>query len=144
MQDGVNARRRTDWRTDGVTLDRAARESIQARFDELVAASGVTGAGLAMVVDGQVHEFVSGFADLRGPRPMTTDAVCLIGSTTKVYTATLLMQHVAAGRADLDATVRTYLPDFALADEAAAEAMTLRDLLAHTTGLGVGAYSFSE
>jgi CubicO group peptidase (beta-lactamase class C family) len=127
-----------------VTVDRDARERIQKRFDELVSDHGVVGAGLAVVDAGEVHEFAAGYADLRGPRPMSTDAVCLVGSTTKVYTATLLMQHVAAGRAQLDATVRTYLPDFALADAEATEALTLRDLLSHTSGLGIGAYSFKE
>jgi CubicO group peptidase (beta-lactamase class C family) len=131
-------------RTAGVTLDRDTRGSIQKRFDELVAEHGVVGAGLGVAVDGEVLEFASGYADLRGPRPMTNDTVCLIGSTTKVYTATLLMQHVAAGRADLDATVKTYLPEFTVADPDATETLTLRHLLAHMSGLGIGAYSFAE
>lgn len=123
---------------------RTLPEGLQKHLDELVLDSGVVGAGLAVVLDGDVHELASGAADLRGPRPMTTDALCLVGSTTKVYTATLLMQLVAAGRAELDMTVRTYLPDLRLQDEDAAQVLTLRHLLAHTTGLGIGAYSFAE
>ena len=57
-----------------------------------------------------------------------------IGSITKLWTSSLVMQLVDEGTVDLDATVRTYLPEFRIADEAAASAITVRQLLTHTSG----------
>ena len=47
----------------------------------------------------------------------TPDAIFQIGSISKVWTATLIMQLVDEGKLDLDAPVRDVLPDFAVADE---------------------------
>ena len=44
------------------------------------------------------------------------------------------MQLVDEGAVDLDATIRRYLPEFRIADEAAAEQITVRQLLTHTSG----------
>jgi CubicO group peptidase (beta-lactamase class C family) len=56
------------------------------------------------------------------------------GSISKVYTATAVMGLVEQGRLALDAPVRTYLPEFRLADEGVAAQVTLRHLLIHTAG----------
>jgi CubicO group peptidase (beta-lactamase class C family) len=57
-----------------------------------------------------------------------------IGSITKVWTATLIMQLADEGRLDIDAPVRDVLPDFRVADEVASTAITARQLMAHTAG----------
>jgi CubicO group peptidase (beta-lactamase class C family) len=114
---------------------------IAALLFDAVRAHGVAGAALAVVVDGEVTEFAAGVADCRTREPMRTDTLCLIGSTTKVYTATLLMQLATSGRVSLDAPVRRYLPDFRLADADATADLTVRHLLAHSTGIGVGSYT---
>jgi CubicO group peptidase (beta-lactamase class C family) len=57
-----------------------------------------------------------------------------IGSITKLWTSSLVMQLVDEGRVDLDATVRSYLPDFRIGDEDAASVITVRQLLTHTSG----------
>jgi CubicO group peptidase (beta-lactamase class C family) len=44
------------------------------------------------------------------------------------------MQLVDEGKVDLDARVRTYLPEFRIADEDAASVITVRQLLTHTSG----------
>ncbi|GAB3404786.1 serine hydrolase domain-containing protein [Flindersiella endophytica] len=62
------------------------------------------------------------------------DAVFMLCSITKVWTATLVMQLVDDGLVELDAPVRTYLPRFRVADQAAGERITIRHLLAHTAG----------
>ena len=58
-----------------------------------------------------------------------------IASVTKSFTATALMRLAAEGRIDLDATVRTYVPELNLANEAHAARITVRNLLDHTGGL---------
>jgi CubicO group peptidase (beta-lactamase class C family) len=57
------------------------------------------------------------------------------GSVTKVFTASLIMTYVDEGLVDLDAPVRTYLPDFTLQDRDRSRLVTVRMLLDHTSGL---------
>lgn len=74
-------------------------------------------------------------ADLLPPDervPMRADTVFDVASLTKLFTATVAMQQVEAGRLDLDATVAHYLPDFA---EGGKGGVTVRQLLTHTSGL---------
>ncbi|MGW1179348.1 serine hydrolase domain-containing protein [Kitasatospora sp. NPDC002543] len=55
-----------------------------------------------------------------------------IGSISKVFTATVVLQLAGEGRIDLDGTVRQYLPDFPY------EGVTVGQLLNHTSGLPGG------
>jgi len=75
-----------------------------------------------------------GVADSSG-RAVTAQTPFYIGSLTKSFTALAVMQLVEAGRIDLDAPVRNYLPWFQVADRQASERITVRQLLNHTTGL---------
>lgn len=68
--------------------------------------------------------------------PMRPDSIFDLASITKVYTAILALQQVDKGRIDLDAPVATYLPEFSGAGKSA---VTVSMLLAHTSGLPVGA-----
>ncbi|GAB2928668.1 serine hydrolase domain-containing protein [Micromonospora polyrhachis] len=72
----------------------------------------------------------SGTADLGNGRPMRPGLQHRIGSVTKTFVATTLLQLVGEGRIALDAPVGTYLPDFA------ADGVTVRMLLNHTSGIG--------
>ncbi|GAA1820713.1 serine hydrolase [Actinomadura chokoriensis] len=65
----------------------------------------------------------------------TTDSVFQIGSITKVWTATVVMQLVEEGLLDLDAPVVEVLPELRLADRDAAKNVTMRHLLTHTSGI---------
>ncbi|MGW4500585.1 serine hydrolase domain-containing protein [Micromonospora sp. NPDC004336] len=68
--------------------------------------------------------------------PMRHDSIFDLASITKVYTAILALQQVDKGRIDLDAPVVDYLPAFTGAGKAG---VTVAMLLAHTSGLPVGA-----
>ena len=74
----------------------------------------------------------SGVADTRTRRPVTTDDRVRIGSVTKVFVATVVLQLVAEGRIRLDEPVRRVLPGLLPARFAA---VTLAHLLNHTSGL---------
>src|SRR5262249_30889547 len=65
----------------------------------------------------------------------TTDSLFQIGSITKIFTTTLVMQLVDAKLVDLDAPVQRYVPDFELAEAGAAARITVRHLLTHTSGI---------
>jgi CubicO group peptidase (beta-lactamase class C family) len=65
----------------------------------------------------------------------TPDSLFHIGSITKVWTATLVMQLVDEGLLALDAPLRAVLPALRLSDQALAERVTMRHLLCHTSGI---------
>lgn len=57
-----------------------------------------------------------------------------IGSISKVYVTTAVMQLVEEGKVNLDALVTEYIPDFKMADERYKE-ITVRMLMDHTSGI---------
>ena len=65
----------------------------------------------------------------------TTESLFQIGSITKVWTTTVVMQLVDEGLVELDAPLRRYIPEFSVGDESVAEAVTIRHLLTHSSGI---------
>lgn len=107
----------------------------QSRLDHLCSTHHVPGATLAVLTDGEIHELASGVLHRGTGVATTTDSIFQLGSITKIYTATLIMQLVDSGHLDLDAPVVDVLPDFATADPTATRTITTRQLLSHTGGL---------
>ncbi|GAA5202779.1 serine hydrolase domain-containing protein [Microbacterium jejuense] len=103
-------------------------------FARLVSDHGVPGASIAVLMDGEVVEAAAGVLSTATGVEATVDSVFQIGSITKVWTTTLVMQLVDDGLLDLDAPIRSYLPEFRIADESAAAAITTRQLLSHRAG----------
>jgi CubicO group peptidase (beta-lactamase class C family) len=107
---------------------------LRERLPGLLADNRVPGAAVAVLAGGEVIDAAAGVLSTATGVEATADSVFQIGSITKVWTTTLVMQLVDEGLVDLDAPVRRYLSDFGLADEAAAAAITVRQLLCHTSG----------
>ena len=110
-------------------------DDIQRRLDALARQHDVPGAALAVSRGDELLEFATGVISTRTGVAATTDTVFQIGSNTKLMTTTLIMQLVEAGRADLDAPVRRYVPSLELAEPEVAGQITLRHLLTHTSGI---------
>ncbi|MFN0299591.1 MAG: serine hydrolase domain-containing protein, partial [Burkholderiales bacterium] len=85
-------------------------------------------------VDRIIHLRGFGVAD-ETARSVTHETPFRIGSITKSFTALAVMQLVEAGKVELDAPVRRYLPWLRVADEASSTQMTARHLLNQTSGL---------
>jgi CubicO group peptidase (beta-lactamase class C family) len=62
-----------------------------------------------------------------------------IGSTSKAFTAAILATLVDEGKLTWDTKVSDVLPGFKMYDAYASSEMTVRDLLVHHSGLGIGA-----
>src|SRR3984957_10710464 len=107
---------------------------ISEKLPALLAEHKVPGAAIAVYAGGEVFDFASGVLSHATGVEATADSVFQIGSITKTWTATLVMQLADEGLLDLDAPVVTCLPDFGLADSEAARTMTVRQLLCHTAG----------
>ena len=102
---------------------------------EAAAKYRVPGASLAVMLGDETAEFATGVVNARTGVETTTDAVFQIGSITKIFTTTLIMQLVEEGRLDLDGPVKRYLPEFQLLDLEATGTVTVRQLLTHTSGM---------
>ncbi len=100
----------------------------QYRLDTLSAKYGVPGASLGILTttrSGFSRTVVtSGVVSTRTGVAATPDTLFQMGSISKVWTATLIMQLVEEGLLDLDSPVRNILPDFAVADAVATETVT--------------------
>ena len=107
---------------------------ITEQLPTLIERYGVPGAAVAVLADGEVVDAAAGLLSTATGVEATPDSLFQIGSITKVWTATLVMQLVDDGLLDLDVPIRTYLPDFRIGDESAAAQITTRQLLAHTAG----------
>ena len=96
----------------------------------------VPGASVAVVKDDRVV-FLRGYGVRRAgePAPVDENTVFQIASDTKTFTAAALAALVGDGKLDWDDEVITHLPEFVLYDEYATRHSTIRDLLAHRTGL---------
>ncbi len=97
---------------------------------------GVPGASVAVVQGGKTI-FLKGYGTRRvGEKaPVDENTVFQIASDTKTFTAAALAALVGEGRLDWDDEVITKLPEFALYDPYPTRHATVRDLLAHRTGL---------
>jgi len=102
----------------------------------LMSTHDVPGTALALIKDGSiVLEKGYGFRDLAADAPVTTATLFNIGSISKSFTALGVAQLVDQQQLDLDTPVIRYIPDLRLSDPQAAQAVTLRQLLSHTSGL---------
>jgi CubicO group peptidase (beta-lactamase class C family)/D-alanyl-D-alanine dipeptidase len=66
--------------------------------------------------------------------PLTADAIIRAGSVSKLFTATLVMREVEAGRLDLDTPIARYLPDVKPTNRFGIP-VTLRHILSHRSGI---------
>jgi CubicO group peptidase (beta-lactamase class C family) len=95
----------------------------------------VPGMAIGVLRGGDVETYGFGVASLETEFPVRADTLFQIGSISKVFVATLVMQLVEQNKVDLDAPVATYLPELRLADEQAQQTITLRHTLTHTSGI---------
>jgi CubicO group peptidase (beta-lactamase class C family) len=107
---------------------------------QVMAEYEVPGIGLAIVKDGQVV-LAKGYGVRKLGESTPVDAQTLFGiaSNTKAFTSTALGILVEEGKLEWDARVIDYLPWFRLSDPYVTKELTIRDLLVHRSGLGLGA-----
>ena len=100
----------------------------------------VPGVAVAVVKDGRVVLAKGyGVRKLGESTPVDEHTLFGIASNTKAFTATALGILVEEGKLRWDAPVINYLPWFQMYDPFVTREMTIRDLLVHRSGLGLGA-----
>ena len=119
-------------------------EQIDATVTRSMQQAGVPGIGIALFNKGNVvYTKAYGERDRASRKPLTPDSVMTAASLTKPAFAVMVLQLIEQGVLDLDRPVAQYLPkplpDYApysdLASDRRYEKITLRMLLAHTSGL---------
>ena len=109
----------------------AVAPAMQAFVDRGEAAGVVT---LLATKDTVLHLGAVGHSDVGAGRKMKTDDIFWIASMSKPITAVAVALLVDDGKLSFDDPVQKYLPEFTQLQTA--RAVTLRDLLTHTSGLG--------
>jgi CubicO group peptidase (beta-lactamase class C family) len=101
---------------------------------ELAGRLAIPGVAVGVLDHGQRTLAFYGITSVAAPLEVDEQTLFQIGSTSKTFTATGLMCLVEDGRVDLEAPVRTYLPELRLKDESAAASVRVLHLLNHTAG----------
>ncbi len=100
----------------------------------------VPGMAVAVVKDGRLVSAKGyGVKAVGQSGPVDERTLFGIASNTKVFTAAALGTLVDEGKLKWDSRVIDALPSFRLADPFVTQEMTIRDLLVHRSGLGLGA-----
>ena len=94
-------------------------------------------AALASVTrpDGAHDDFTAGVGDIATGDDVPVDGEVRVGSNTKTYTAVVVLQLVEEGLVELDAPIETYLPGLVRGEGIDGSAISVRQLLQHTSGL---------
>ncbi|HXG91089.1 MAG TPA: serine hydrolase [Blastocatellia bacterium] len=100
----------------------------------------VPGLAVAIVKDGKVV-LAKGYGVRKLGESTPVDAHTLFGiaSNTKAFTAAALAMLVDEGKVNWDDPVTKHLPSFQMYDPYVTHEITIRDLLTHRSGLGLGA-----
>ncbi|HWY22113.1 MAG TPA: serine hydrolase domain-containing protein, partial [Candidatus Acidoferrum sp.] len=120
-----------------------ASNSAPPDLDSYVATSmktfDVPGMALVIVKDGKVVVAKGyGVRKLGDPTPVDEHTMFGIGSNTKAFTTAALAGLVDAGKLAWDDPVYQRLPGFVMYDPYVSHEMTIRDLLTHRSGMGLG------
>ena len=114
-------------------------KQIDTLTERTLKAFDVPGIAVCVIKDGRViHSKGYGVRSLDSKKPVDENTLFGIASNSKAFTAAALGILVDEGKLKWDDKVRDYIPEFKLYDPFVTEAFTIRDLLTHRSGLGLG------
>jgi CubicO group peptidase (beta-lactamase class C family) len=109
------------------------------RVEQLRKDIGVPGVAITIVEDGKITLAKGwGVRDITTNKPVDADTIFFTGSTGKAFTNAALATLVDEGKIKWDDKVIDHMPDFRMWDPWVTREMTIRDLLVHRSGLGLG------
>ncbi|PHN07051.1 serine hydrolase domain-containing protein [Flavilitoribacter nigricans] len=127
------------------TTEPALQRTLDGFISELrqaMAVESIPGISLAVVYNGQeVLHTGYGITDLDNPFLVNDQTVFRLASLSKGFAPVLVGMLVDEGILDWDDPIVKYLPDFRLKSRTATNALTIRNVLSHATGLPRHAYS---
>ncbi|ACB52378.1 hypothetical protein cce_3030 [Crocosphaera subtropica ATCC 51142] len=117
-----------------ITLEDELQQQLQTALDG-TRTPEVPGAVVAIVAPFGSWYGTSGVADLENNIPLQPSDRFQIGSITKTFVATTVLQLVEEGSLSLEDTLTTWLPESLTADIPNAQEITIRQILQHTSGI---------
>lgn len=100
----------------------------------------VPGMAVAVIKDGKIyHKQTYGIRSVKNQKPVNEQTLFGIASNTKAFTTAALGQLVEQKKLDWDTKVIDIIPEFRLYDAYVTREFTVRDLVTHRSGLGLGA-----
>jgi CubicO group peptidase (beta-lactamase class C family) len=115
-------------------------DHLDADVERVMKLFDVPGIAIAVVKDGQVLTARGfGVRKLGAPDKVDDKTLFEVASNSKAFTAAALAMLVDEGKLAWDDPVTKHLPDFQMYDAYVTHEMTVRDLLTHRSGLGLGA-----
>lgn len=117
-----------------------SEEALDQYVEKAMAAFDVPGIAVGIIKDGEIaHLKGYGVRDVATNAPVTADTLYAIASNSKAFTASALAILVDDSVLDWDDKVIDYIPNFRLMDAWVTREFTIRDLLTHRSGMGLGA-----
>ena len=100
----------------------------------------VPGMAVAVLKDGKMyHKNTYGVRSLKTNAAVNENTLFGVASNTKAFTAAALGQLIDQGKLTWDTKVNDVIPEFKLYDAYVTSEFTVRDLITHRSGLGLGA-----
>jgi CubicO group peptidase (beta-lactamase class C family) len=114
--------------------------SVDSLVEKVMKSFNVPGIAVGIVKDGKIiHAKGYGVRSLKNRQPVTPNTLFGIASNSKAFTAAALGILVEQGKIKWEDHVREYIPEFKLYDPYVTEHFTIKDLLTHRSGMGLGA-----
>lgn len=115
----------------------------EARLDDLVRNTlktfDVPGISVGVIKDGKIiYAKGHGVASFSTKKTMDANTLVGIASNSKGFTATALAILADEGKLDWDDKVTKYIPEFQMYDPYVTKEITIKDLITHRSGLGLG------
>ncbi|MGE7875428.1 serine hydrolase domain-containing protein [Bacillus paramycoides] len=122
----VSSSLQTSTQRDRNSVKQVMRDTLQLGFPGILAKASE---------GGKTWSYAAGVADLSSKKPMKTDFRFRIGSVTKTFTATVVLQLAGENRLNLDDSIEKWLPGVIQGNGYNDKQITIRQLLNHTSGI---------
>ena len=126
--------------TFGTNWAQITEKEVDVLVEKTLKTFNVPGIAVGIIKDGKLV-FAKGYGVTNIKTQQKVDANTLFGiaSNSKAFTASALAILVDEGKINWDDKVKKYLPEFKMYNEYVTDEFTIRDLLTHKSGLGLGA-----
>lgn len=111
------------------------REGVQNVMDQVVTNKKIPSVIAGGLKDGKRWSYATGTASYEMPRPVEPNFSFRIGSITKTFTASVVLQLAEEKQLNLDDTVEKWLPGVVQGNGYDGSKITIRQLLNHTSGI---------
>jgi CubicO group peptidase (beta-lactamase class C family) len=121
------------------TKAQLASSTIDSLVKEVLKTFDVPGISVGIIKDGKlIHAKGYGVRSLKNNLPVDENTLFGIASNSKAFTSAAIAMLIDEGKMKWDDKVRDYIPAFKMYDPYVTDAFTVRDLLTHRSGLGLG------